>query len=70
MDNQVECYCGASYAERPQALFWQGCRLPVTRVQSQWRTPTGLVFCVTTTGDLIFRLIYLQDQDIWQVEAI
>ena len=70
MDNPVVCYCGSSYAERPQALFWQGARLQILGIQAQWREPTATFFRVKTTGDIYFMLIYEHDQDTWQIHLI
>ena len=50
MKQAVECYSGATYAERPVAVQWQGQRLAVEQVLRSWRTPAGPGFDVIVAG--------------------
>jgi hypothetical protein len=65
---QVEAYAGASYPERPTAVWWQGQRLDVTQVLRSWRTPDGLHFLVEIAEIGRAELIY-QDEDGWRMEV-
>lgn len=60
----VEAYAGASYPERPTAVWRQGQRLDVTQVLRSWRTPDGLHFLVEITEIGRVELIY-HYQDGW-----
>lgn len=43
---EVEAYAGASYPQRPSAVWWEGERLEVEQVIRSWRTPDALHFRV------------------------
>jgi hypothetical protein len=64
----VECYAGARYPERPLAFWWLGERLLVEAVERRWREPGSLVFQVRVAGDRRFILIYDEVADVWRVE--
>jgi hypothetical protein len=66
----VECHSGFRYAERPKALFWQGKRLLIQEIQAAWHIPGGESFQVSTQDERGFLLVYLDDQDQWQIEPI
>lgn len=63
----VECHSGYEYAERPIALHWEGERLEIESIQSQWRIPGGRVFRVHTTGGRDFELFYGELYDEWRI---
>ncbi len=44
----VECLSSSAYPERPIALTWEGERLEIIAILSQWRTPEALRFRVRT----------------------
>jgi len=62
---RVEAYAGASYPERPTAVWWEGRRLEVERVIRSWRTPDALHFWVElqTLGETT--LSYHYQDDAW-----
>lgn len=63
----VECYSGASYAERPTALTWQGRRLVIEEIERAWREPTGPAFRVRTMDGRRFELRYDESRDKWTI---
>jgi hypothetical protein len=63
----VECYSGATYAERPRALFWQGERLEVTVILASWYTELGKGFRVSVRDGREFELVYNQLVDQWSI---
>lgn len=63
----VECHSGYTYAERPAAFYFEGHRLVVEEIESQWRYPQGLCFCVRTTDGQFFILKYRENEDQWLV---
>jgi len=65
---RVEAYAGASYPERPTAVWWQGQRLDVTQVLRSWRTPDGLHFLVEIERIGRVELIYHYQDDGWKIE--
>ncbi|HSN74536.1 MAG TPA: hypothetical protein VL334_05510 [Anaerolineae bacterium] len=67
MKQAVECYSGATYAERPVAVHWQGQRLVIDQVLRSWRTPLGPGFDVLVADGSTFRLSYDESSDTWQV---
>jgi hypothetical protein len=69
---QVECRSDSEYAERPLGVYWQGERLEVVEIISQWRTPEGKWFRVRTQkspskGVQIFDLFYHEMNAVWQI---
>jgi hypothetical protein len=70
MTQVVECYSGATYAERPVVVHWQGQRLVVEQVLRSWRTPAGPGFEVTVAGQRSFRLQLDEATGIWNVQEI
>jgi hypothetical protein len=69
-DRLVECYSGATYAERPVAIHWQGQRLVVGQVLRSWRTPAGPRFEVTVAGQRRFRLQLDEVAGTWDVQEV
>ena len=68
MSNSVECHSGFAYPEKPVALTWQGQRLEITAIQSQWRTPRGRFFQVETGDGQLFELFYSEADDEWHIQ--
>jgi hypothetical protein len=66
----VECHSGYEYAERPIALQWEGMRLEVERVESEWRIPGGHCFRVITKDGRKFELFYGELYDEWRINLI
>jgi len=69
-DHLIECYSGATYAERPVAVHWQGQRLAVEQVLRSWRTPAGPGFEVTVAGQGRFRLQLNEATGTWDMQEI
>ena len=67
---QVECYAGHEYPQRPVAFWWQGQRLVVAAVRSEARLPDGKRFVVETTGEQVFEINYNQARDTWTVRDV
>lgn len=63
----VECRSDAAYAERPLAFTWHGERREVAQVLGRWRSPAGKSFRVRTREGAVFRLLYDEDKDAWQI---
>jgi hypothetical protein len=70
MAEKVECYSGSVYPERPTALYWQGQRLEIEKVQQAWQTPQGRHFRVQTVDLQVFELVYQQAEDDWLISHI
>ncbi len=68
--NPVECLSGFTYAERPIALWWEGERLEIVEIVTQWRIPGGLRFRVQAENDRIFELCYSEQEDEWQISLL
>lgn len=64
---RVVCHSGHEYPERPVALYWQGERLEIQRVEGEWRTPEGKKFRVCTQDGQVFEILYHAFQDEWLV---
>jgi hypothetical protein len=67
MAEKVECYSGSVYPERPTALYWQGQRLEIEKIQQAWHTPQGRCFRVQTVDLQVFELVYQQAEDDWLI---
>lgn len=65
----VECHAGHSYPQRPRAFTWLGEKLPVDELLEEWRTPAAKTFKVRS-GQQLFLLNYIEENDSWQVEII
>ena len=66
----VECRSDYQYAQRPVALYWQGERLEVVKLEGEWRTPGGQRFKVRVGDGRVFTLEYDEAEDGWQVNPI
>jgi len=66
----VECLSSSAYPERPLALTWDGQRLEVAAVLSQWRTPEALFFRVQTRDGRLFDLAFSLAGNSWQIQPI
>ena len=66
-NTRVECYSGSRVGARPLAFLYEGRRHTVAAVIRQWRIPEGLCYRVITDEELRFDLIYLEDEDAWDV---
>jgi hypothetical protein len=64
----VECHSGASYGERPVALWWEGERLLVAKVLRRSRLPDGRGFRVRVEDGRVFDLVYHSSLDEWQID--
>jgi hypothetical protein len=67
MVDNVECYSGSVYPERPTALHWQGRRLEIAEVLQAWHLPSGRRFRVRTVDLQVFELVYRQAEDDWLI---
>lgn len=66
MMETVECYSGQTYAERPKAFRWEGERLEVEKILTNWRTPEACHWLVLTCKGR-FELCYKEAQDTWSI---
>jgi hypothetical protein len=74
----VECHSSSTYPERPLALTWEGKRLEIMAILSQWRTPEALWFRVQTlrqaqcsAHDLrTFDLAFSEADNRWQIQPV
>jgi len=67
MSELVECNSGFAYAEKPVALTWEGQRLEITSILSQWRLPGQMCFRVETSDGQVFELFYGEREDEWRI---
>ena len=65
---RVEAYAGASYPERPTAVWRQDQRLEVEQVVRSWRTPDGLHFLVEIEKIGRVELFYHDQDGGWKIE--
>jgi hypothetical protein len=70
MNATVECYASTRYPERPQAFSWDGERLVVKEVESQWRTPAGPAFRIRAVDGRRFTLAYDEAADTWDIQSV
>lgn len=68
--NKVECHSGYTFAERPVAVVWEGCRHEIVAIECEWRNPEGRGFRVITTLSQRFELQYHEAQDEWCIRPI
>jgi hypothetical protein len=66
----VECLSGSMYAERPLALRWEGERLEIEAILSQWRTAEERWFRVRTRDGRTFDLAYNEGEEGWKIHPI
>jgi hypothetical protein len=70
MNERVECHSGYQYAERPVALEWEGQRLEITEVETQWRSPSEHCFRVRVQDNRRFEICYGELNDEWRINPI
>jgi putative sterol carrier protein len=70
MNELVECHSGFTYADRPVALTWEGQRLEIAQILTEWRTPEKSHFRVRTSDGREFELAYSQAMDTWEIENL
>ena len=70
MTDIVECHSEFEYAEKPVTLTWQGQRLEIKAILSQWRTPQGKWFHVQTDDMQTFKLLYDEAADTWHINPL
>ena len=66
----VECHSEFEYAQRPVAFRWQGERIQIDEIVSQWRTPTGKSFQVSTEDGRAFKIIFTEHTEQWDIRQI
>jgi hypothetical protein len=67
---EVQCYSGASYAERPIALIWQGSQYKISSVLSSQFTPSGKRFEVVLENGCTISLYYQTNSDLWTASGL
>lgn len=70
VSDPVECHSGYKYAERPVAIKWEGQRLEILAVETEWRIPGGHCFRVQTEDHRRFELLYGELSDEWRINPI
>jgi hypothetical protein len=68
--NNVQCYAGSTYPEKPRAFDWEGCHYVVEDILRRWREPQGFGFIVRCSqGSEVFSLFYRIEDDDWQIQT-
>ena len=70
MTGIVECYSGHDYGERPKSFIWEGLKMEIAQIQTQWRTPSGRCFRIITKNDEKFILCYDEAACKWMIDPI
>ncbi len=70
MGELVECHSGFTYADRPVALTWEGERLEIVEILTEWRTPGEKLFRVRTAEGREFELAYSLLTEEWQIKSL
>jgi hypothetical protein len=70
LGDEVRCYSGSSFAERPQAFIWQGQEYSVEKILSTALTPDRKKFTVRTESSEIFLLEYILDKNQWFISLL
>jgi len=68
MKSPVEFHSSYAYAQRPTIIIWEGERVKVEIVLSEWRSPEGKNFRIKAENGRIFDLIYDMVVENWQVQ--
>lgn len=63
----MECYAGASYPQRPLAVWVGEERLEVLEILREYRLPGGKGFRVRVQDNRIFDVQYQEYRDAWLV---
>jgi hypothetical protein len=66
----VECLSSSAYPGRPLALTWDGQRLEILAILSQWRTPNALWFRVQTRDQRTFEVAFFEAEDCWKIQPV
>ncbi len=66
----VECHSGYAYAERPIAFYWEGTRLEVELIETEWRIPDGKCFLVRARNGGHFELVFDEEYDAWRISQV
>lgn len=66
----VHCHAGWRYPEHPISVFWDSAWVEVEQVLTEWKTPEGIVYCISTKEGKQLKLIYYLERDGWVIEAI
>jgi hypothetical protein len=64
----VEAHSGYTFGERPTALYWDGERIFVKKIEARWRDPAGRGFRVRTEDGRSFNLYYHEASDEWRID--
>lgn len=67
---QVSCFIGSTYAERPVRFCWQGQVHSVVKILSASQHPQGKEFAVENEAGESFLLEYNFSKDKWTVTPI
>jgi hypothetical protein len=70
MSDAVLCHSGFAYPQRPRAVLWEDAYLEITELLSEWRTPAGKTFRVSTSDHRTFLLSYDESACTWQVDLL
>jgi hypothetical protein len=70
LNDEVECYSGVEYAERPRKFLWRGKWRTVDRIQAERRTPEGKQFEVQDEEQEKFILAYETGRDTWTIHPL
>lgn len=66
----VECYSGAAYGERPQAVTYKNVRRAVREILDVRQTPNGSSFRVLLDSGEEIHLNYDQALDVWTAHGL
>ncbi len=67
---QVSCYSGSSYADRPNNFVWENRSLKVIKVLASGNLPAGKFFYIVASDDRNYRLEYNFLSETWQVQPV
>jgi hypothetical protein len=67
MKDLVECYSGFEYSQRPIAFWWEGKRILITKIITEWLAPDEHCFRVQTQENLPFELFYGNHNNEWRI---
>jgi hypothetical protein len=67
---EVDCYSGASYAERPRALIFHGNKIEVSQILCSQLTPGSKVFKVILENGWTVTLQYSLQADHWTASGL
>lgn len=64
----VACYSGGRYGERPTSFTWRGCEYRVRIIESEWLEPGARHFRLRAEDDRLFELCYYEGADRWLIQ--